>query len=558
MWKTQLPKDIIGKFEYSNIYNKRLILSILNTTVTKREANNYLTKYKNDGTLKTNHCLLLIRSLSEHNSSISLLSRTINKLNLLGLNPICIVLPSSKVNINCEILDNLITSANLQPLHLNEAIKYKLNGSIQSIFESNTILKSISAQNSKIIPIIKPFAFNEVTSSRYMIKNSLTLFKDLFKSDFKNLNFDKFFILNRLGGIPSNERSLNSHVFINLSQEFDSIENNLIDQNRLIKDNKYLSGHHNYNIDDINSRDGKGQLPFETLQKHKEHLENLQLMDIVLSNLPHTSTGLITTTEAASTPYDKFNPLIYNLITDRSLISSSLPRFKKNNNGVANNNLLGLPNSSSIPSTKNSIHVTTVLKKGVDIKTFDYSKLDGSNSTYDCDDANFNKVNLTKLKNILERSFKREIDMNHYLNRINNNIASIIVIGDYDGIAILTYEGVRGNKFVYLDKFAVLPNLKGSLGISDIIFNLMYKNFPDELVWRSRKTNVVNKWYFERSTGVLDLSIKIDKFNQKDSNFKLFYHLSDEQQRNNNYLPNIDRLKEYLHYVRDIEPSWSK
>lgn len=62
------------------------------------------------------------------------------------------------------------------------------------------------------------------------------------------------------------------------------------------------------------------------------------------------------------------------------------------------------------------------------------------------------------------------------------------MIGDYEGIAILTYEGSEENSFVYLDKFAVLPHLKGSLGISDIIFNLMFKNFLMRYFGEAEKT----------------------------------------------------------------------
>ena len=142
------------------------------------------------------------------------------------------------------------------------------------------------------------------------------------------------------------------------------------------------------------------------------------------------------------------------------------------------------------------------------------------------------------------------------MNRINGKIASIIVIGDYEGIAVLTYEGPKNGQFVYLDKFAVLPHLKGSLGISDIIFNLMFKKFPSEVVWRSRKDNVVNKWYFQRSVAVIDLSIDIGNNSQKDSVFKLFYYGDPKAAENN--INSFSRLQEFTKYVRDIKPSWHR
>lgn len=148
------------------------------------------------------------------------------------------------------------------------------------------------------------------------------------------------------------------------------------------------------------------------------------------------------------------------------------------------------------------------------------------------------------------------MDLHDYIKRINGKIATIIVIGDYEGIAILTYEGSEENSFVYLDKFAVLPHLKGSLGISDIIFNLMFKKFPNEILWRSRKDNVVNKWYFQRSVAVLDLSIDLDPehCDEKQSQFKLFYYGNPQYAKR--ALRDKKRLREFMRSVRDIKPSW--
>ena len=152
----------------------------------------------------------------------------------------------------------------------------------------------------------------------------------------------------------------------------------------------------------------------------------------------------------------------------------------------------------------------------------------------------------------------RSLDVRDYLNRINGRIATVIVIGDYEGIAILTYEGSEENRFVYLDKFAVLPHLKGSLGISDIIFNLIFKKFPNEVLWRSRRDNVVNKWYFQRSVAVLDLSVDLDPehHDKQQSQFKLFYY--GNPQYASKALHDKGRLREFMKSVRDIKPSWHK
>jgi amino-acid N-acetyltransferase len=42
--------------------------------------------------------------------------------------------------------------------------------------------------------------------------------------------------------------------------------------------------------------------------------------------------------------------------------------------------------------------------------------------------------------------------------------------------------------------------------VADIVFNAMVRTcLPDGVVWRSRKNNPVNKWYFERSVGTWKL-----------------------------------------------------
>lgn len=54
----------------------------------------------------------------------------------------------------------------------------------------------------------------------------------------------------------------------------------------------------------------------------------------------------------------------------------------------------------------------------------------------------------------------------------------------------------------YLDKFAVLKKSQGTGGVADIVFTAMVRDcFPNGVVWRSRKDNPVNKWYFERARG---------------------------------------------------------
>jgi len=72
------------------------------------------------------------------------------------------------------------------------------------------------------------------------------------------------------------------------------------------------------------------------------------------------------------------------------------------------------------------------------------------------------------------------------------------VAGDYEGAAIVTaelpFKDSSHSPIPYLDKFAVSSRSQGSGSVADIVFNVLTTMFPDDLIWRSRKTNPVNKW----------------------------------------------------------------
>ncbi|KEZ40970.1 Amino-acid N-acetyltransferase [Scedosporium apiospermum] len=122
------------------------------------------------------------------------------------------------------------------------------------------------------------------------------------------------------------------------------------------------------------------------------------------------------------------------------------------------------------------------------------------------------RVDLSKLTYLIEDSFNRKLDVDDYLRRVNDKIAGLIIAGDYEGVAILTWEKPRDlsqeeaykqhRLIPYLDKFAVLKSRQGSGGVADIVFNAMVQDyFGHGVCWRSRADNPVNKWYFERSVG---------------------------------------------------------
>jgi amino-acid N-acetyltransferase len=161
-------------------------------------------------------------------------------------------------------------------------------------------------------------------------------------------------------------------------------------------------------------------------------------------------------------------------------------------------------------------------------------------------------IDLPRLVHLIEDSFGRKLDVDDYLNRVNENLAGVIIAGEYEGGAILTWEKPEGlddqtayeqGRYVpYLDKFAVLRKSQGSGGCADIVFNAMVRGcLPDGVSWRSRKDNPVNKWYFERSLGTSKLS---------GCNWTMFWTT-----------PNLDNqspiLRDYESVCRGVEPSWA-
>ena len=293
----------------------------------------------------------------------------------------------------------------------------------------------------------------------------------------KQISLDRIILLDPLGGIPSKSNVTSSLVFINLEQEYDLI------------------------------RDELSQSTPNKTSIHNEHthLSNLQLLRQTLALLPPTSSALLTTPQEAansgkrshpsqpSSPgvgtRSQRNPLLHNLLTDKPVFSPSLP---------------------STLSTRTS--PTTFVKRGVPVTIFPDPLIHpwipptASLPSVKLTDS---RIDLTRLVHLIDDSFGRKLDVRHYLFRIQNRIAGVIVAGEYEGGAILTWETPPGidptdtSRMVpYLDKFAVLKRSQGAGGIADIVFKAMVRDcFPNGVCWRSRTDNPVNKWYFERAKG---------------------------------------------------------
>lgn len=307
----------------------------------------------------------------------------------------------------------------------------------------------------------------------------------------KQVSIDRIILLDPLGGIPSADQSRGSHVFINLEQEYGNIK-------REIMQNAPMDTQH-YEL----RRFSRLRIPqFEA----QTHLGNLELLQQTLALLPPSSSALLTTLQDAANsnrrPQElsqspgvgtrrQRNPLIYNLLTDKPVFSSSLPSER----------------TSSASSRLEPVAATTFVKRGMPV-TIIPNPLDrpwtpplSSNPPIQLSDP---RIDLPRLIHLIEDSFGRKLDINHYFSRIKDRLAGIIIVGEYEGGALLTWETPDGSPTMvpYLDKFAVLKRSQGAGGVADIIFKAMVRDcFPQGVCWRSRRDNPVNKWYFERAKG---------------------------------------------------------
>ncbi|KAL1297009.1 hypothetical protein AAFC00_004603 [Neodothiora populina] len=340
-------------------------------------------------------------------------------------------------------------------------------------------------------------------------------------------SLDRIIMLEPMGGLPSEQREDRAHVFINLEQEYEDVAAEL--------------------------QDGHAAAP---------HAANLKLLRDCLMLLPPASSALLISPEEAAsvsrstkqpdaigiTTRRQKNPLIHNLLTNKPIISSSLPVAR-----------LPAVEIYSAVSTQASPTRSTLVKRGMpltiipDPRKQPWLPPKPGEKTISLD--NHPNINLPRLVDLIEDSFRRPLDVRHYLQRIENRIAGVIIAGEYEGGAILTWEMPPNlssqssdpdeydpSRLVpYLDKFAVLQKSQGSSGVADVVFQAMVRScFPHGVCWRSRKTNPVNKWYFERSKGTWDLT---------DTQWTMFW-------TGDGVVESPERWQDYLEVCRSIPPSW--
>ncbi|THH13361.1 hypothetical protein EW146_g6840 [Bondarzewia mesenterica] len=269
-------------------------------------------------------------------------------------------------------------------------------------------------------------------------------------SDEVDLTPLRLMIINREGGVPSYARSGYPHLLINLASEYHHIQDTF-------------------------------QRPWES--NHPTALSNLSLARTCLAYMPPTSSAVMVNHRVPSS-------LIANLITNKPAFSSSLPHAL-------------LQGNRSLTA-----HTPTLLRRGLDISVV----------------KNVADIDRPKMTALLEQSFKRTLDLDAFYARLEKHLDFVIVAGDYAGAAIVTTEPCSGSpnfsSITYLDKFAVLPSHQGDgtvdflwVALHDETYGLGLPNSVNpnggkegqgegqDLVWRSRANNPINKWYFERSSG---------------------------------------------------------
>lgn len=546
-----------------------LILTILNSTATKREARNYLTKYRilddndiyknkhklinlddnesqmvtnegyssyidnilSDNASNNNHeiglehspnnissdnasndikstqtirvCALRIKNLDQwSDDQMQNLAVVLRKAMSLGASPLIIIDGDllNSCNSTIEKEKELYIESKLEQLleNFGEVLPSRI---VQGCFDMDaegkltTVIPEMIGVPlmSGIIPIISPIVVKSKSLERTCIQGfELTneIVKCLEEKDFKGLlSVEKVVFIGHTGGFPSIERSKGSHVLVNLLQEYDDITEEITTKLKLTDEQRSI------------------------------HLSNLNEMNQLLERSPNI-TGMLTTVEMSTREEEKqvgkeTNPIIFNILTDRPTISSSLP--------------VSLRRTPQLN--------TTIVKKGMSITTF-FDK-DPKKGLDLIEMDKLGKIDLKKLKFLMDDSFGRDLNMNHYLNRINKRVAGLIISGDYEGGAIITWEDSKHGSVAYLDKFAVIKKKQGIPGIADIVFKAMLNNFKNELLWRSRKNNPVNKWYFERSKANVSIP---------GTQWRLF--VTGEQELT------LEKLNEYSKICGSIEPSF--
>lgn len=463
------------------------------------------------------------------------IAQTLSQLSRLSMSP-CVVLEESTTShtqslrtIITEQADRLVSAidavSNSGARRLDGIFTFPDSGR-PTIFMNKLLLRPLRRGR---IPIIVPIAYSERSQTAVEITADqaiLALTREFsgqksndehsHDSIQKNVSVDRIIVIDETGAIPSTKTLDKRHVFVNLEQEYSTLQEELRSSTEGIVSQK--------------------------------HATNLRMFRDALKILPPSASGLITTPTATANPTRieldhhlssvgtrrQKNPLIHNLLTDKPAYSSSLPSGRL----------------SKSPQFNTALSETTFVKRGMPLTILPDPAAQPwtawSKPRIKLTDL---RIDLNRLVYLINDSFNRELDVEAYLRRVNDRIAGIIIAGNYEGGAILTWETPPGasdtdsSRLVpYLDKFAVLKRAQGAGGVADIVFNAMVRTcFPGGVCWRSRMNNPVNKWYFERSRGTWKLP---------DTNWTMFWTTPGVVEGDKAFL-------DYEAVCRGVIPTWA-
>ncbi|EAL70298.2 acetylglutamate kinase [Dictyostelium discoideum AX4] len=133
------------------------------------------------------------------------------------------------------------------------------------------------------------------------------------------------------------------------------------------------------------------------------------------------------------------------------------------------------------------------------------------------DNTNYQNIDMDRLKELIENSFGKMLSTD-YFDYLKDSLYRLYLCvssdGEYNGCAIVTFK--EPDYIPYLCKFCVKKSAQG-LGLGDLVWRALQRD-NEKLYWRSRNSNPLNPWYFQRCQGSF----------RADESFTIFWYGDDK------------------------------